>query len=195
VTDAGSTGRKLVFWWRSCIQVRHAGGTCGAVRSEGGTPLSRDGALLYSRAPGVVVIRVSWSRSKAVVRFRPCCAWIVNGRDGSYRTYGNIRSWWCGPTVLVCLDTFGLLASRRRADGFLCALSVLRSGRFAFCHGTIGFLDTALCTFWSRSGSIHGAAVERSGTAGGMKRVLPAKVEEGLQCAVGWLLGLGAGGE
>ena len=78
---------------------------------------------------------------------------------------------------------------------FLCALSVLRSGRFAFCYGTVGFPDTALCTFWSLSGSIHGAAVERSGTAGGMKRVFPAKVEEGLQCAVGWVLGASAGGE
>ena len=46
----------------------------------------------------------------------------------------------------------------KRADGFLCALSVLRSGRFAFGHGTVGFPDTALCTFRSRSGSIHGAA-------------------------------------
>jgi len=36
--------------------------------------------------------------------------------------------------------------------------------------------------------------VERSGTAGGMKRVLPAKVEEGLQCGVGWVLGSGVGG-
>ncbi len=31
--------------------------------------------------------------------------------------------------------------------------------------------------------------MERSGTAGGMKRVLPVEVEEGLQCAVGWVLG------
>ena len=29
-------------------------------------------ALLYSSAPGGVVIGVSWSRSKAVVRFRSC---------------------------------------------------------------------------------------------------------------------------
>ena len=35
--------------------------------------------------------------------------------------------------------------------------------------------------------------MERNGTAGGMKRVLPAKVEEGLQCAVEWFLGSGAG--
>ena len=73
VTGAGGTGRKLVFWWRSCSQVRHAGGTCGAGGSEGGTPLSRDGVLLYSRAPGGVVIGVSWFRAKAVVRFRSCC--------------------------------------------------------------------------------------------------------------------------
>jgi len=33
--------------------------------------------------------------------------------------------------------------------------------------------------------------VERSGTAGGMKRVLPVEVEEGLQCGVGWVLGSG----
>ncbi len=36
--------------------------------------------------------------------------------------------------------------------------------------------------------------LQRSGTAGGMKRVLPAKVEEGLQCAVGRLLGSGVAG-
>ena len=88
----------------------------------------------------------------------------------------------------------GYAASEARRWVFMGALSVLRSGRFAFCHGTVGFLDTALCTFWSRSGSFHGAAVERSGTAGGMKRVLPAKVEEGLQCAVRWVLGSGVGG-
>ena len=55
-----STGRKLAFCWRSCTQGRHAVGNCGAGWSEGGTPLSRDGALLYSRAPGVVVIGVSF---------------------------------------------------------------------------------------------------------------------------------------
>ena len=79
VTGAGGTGRKLVFWWRSCSQVRHAGGNCGAGRSEGGTPLSRDGVLLYSRAQGVAIIWVSWSRSKAVLRFRSCCGrlWMV----------------------------------------------------------------------------------------------------------------------
>ena len=36
-------------------------------------------------------------------------------------------------------------------------------------------------------------AYSRSG--GGMKRVLPAKVEKGLQCAVWWLLGSGARGD
>ena len=30
VTGAGGTGRKLVFWWRSCSQGRHAGGNCRA---------------------------------------------------------------------------------------------------------------------------------------------------------------------
>lgn len=40
VTDAGSTGRKLAFCWRSCSQVRHAAGNCAAGKSEGGTPLS-----------------------------------------------------------------------------------------------------------------------------------------------------------
>ena len=67
MTDAGSTGRKLVFCWRSCSQVRHAGGTCGAMESEGGSPLSRDGAILYSRSPEGVVIGVSWLRSKMVI--------------------------------------------------------------------------------------------------------------------------------
>jgi len=35
--------------------------TAGLAGSEGGSPLSRDGALLYSRAPGGVVLWVSWS--------------------------------------------------------------------------------------------------------------------------------------
>jgi len=60
VTGAGGTGRKLVLCWRSCTQGRHAGGNCRAGRSEGGSPLSRDGALLYSRAPGGVLIGVSF---------------------------------------------------------------------------------------------------------------------------------------
>ena len=81
VTGAGGTGRKLVFWWRSCSQVRHAGGTCGAVGSEGGTPLSRDGALLYSRSPEGVVIGVSWFRSKVVIV-------SIKRRNGNYKTYG-----------------------------------------------------------------------------------------------------------
>ena len=46
--------------------------TAGLAGSEGGSPLSRDGALLYSRAPGGVVLGVSCSRAKAVVRFRAC---------------------------------------------------------------------------------------------------------------------------
>ncbi len=82
MTDAGSTGSKLAFWWRSCIQVRHAGGYCGAVGSEGGTPLSRDGVLLYSRSPGGLVLGVRWFRSKAVI----VC---INRRNGSYKTYGD----------------------------------------------------------------------------------------------------------
>jgi hypothetical protein len=78
--------------------------------------------------------------------------------------------------------------------GFCAPCRYSDQGALPFFCVAIGFLDTALCTFWSRSGSIHGAAVERSGTAGGMKRVLPAKVEEGLQCAVVWLLGSGVAG-
>ena len=73
-----------------------------------------------------------------------------------------------------------------RIKGFFCALCFLSW----FCR----ISDTALCTFWSRSGSFHGAAVERSGTAGGMKRVLPVEVEEGLQCGVRWVLRSGAAG-
>ena len=83
-----------------------------------------------------------------------------------------------------------MLASRRRADEFLCALSVLRSGRFAFAHGTVGFLIQRSAP----SGAVAGRFMELRGaysrSGGGMKRVLPAKVEEGLQCAGGWLLGL-----
>ncbi|MEI7788353.1 MAG: hypothetical protein WCI23_06855 [Chlorobiaceae bacterium] len=87
-----------------------------------------------------------------------------------------------------------MLASRRRADGFLCALSVLRSGRFAFAHGTVGFMIQRSAP----SGAVVGRFMELRGaysrSGGGMKRVLPAKVEEGLQCAVGWLLGSGVAG-
>ena len=36
--------------------------------------------------------------------------------------------------------------------------------------------------------------MERSGTAGGMKRVLPVEAEEGLQCGVGLGFGVGVGG-
>ena len=64
--------------------------TAGLAGSEGGTPLSRDGALLYSRAPGVVLIGVSSTRSMAVVRFRSCRAGLVvivmNMRDETDRT-------------------------------------------------------------------------------------------------------------
>ena len=80
MTDAGSTGRKLAFWWRSCSQVRHAGSSCGAGWSEGGTPLSRDGVLLYSRSPEGVVIGASWFRSKVVIV-------RIKRRNGSYKTY------------------------------------------------------------------------------------------------------------
>ena len=90
-----------------------------------------------------------------------------------------------------CLTAHGKPKARRWLFVRLCRYSdqgaLLLSG---YCR----IIDTALCTFWSRSGSIHGAAVERSGTAGGMNRVLPAKVEEGLPCAVGWLLGSGVAG-
>ena len=77
VTGAGGTGRKLAFCWRSCTQGRHAGGNCGAGWSEGGSPLSRDGALLYPSGPGAVVIGVSYTRAKAVLRFRSCRAGLV----------------------------------------------------------------------------------------------------------------------
>jgi len=62
------------------MQVRHAAGYCGAVGSEGGTPLSRDGALLYSRSPEGVVIGVSWFRSMVVIV-------SIKRRNGSYKTY------------------------------------------------------------------------------------------------------------
>ena len=49
------------------------------------------------------------------------------------------------------------------------------------------------------SGAVAGRFMELRGaysrSGGGMKRVLPAKVEEGLQCAGGWLWVAGAGGE
>ncbi len=105
-----------------------------------------------------------------------------------------LRGGRCSPMEFGWLDASGLLASRRRADGFLCALSVLRSGRFAFAHGTVGFLIQRSAP----SGAVAGrfmklrGAYSRSG--GGMKRVLPAKVEEGLQCAVGLILGSGVAG-
>jgi len=48
------------------------------------------------------------------------------------------------------------------------------------------------------SGAVAGRFMELRGaysrSGGGMKRVLPAKVEEGLQCAVGWVLESGVAG-
>ena len=82
----------------------------------------------------------------------------------------------------------------KRADGILCALSVLRSGRFAFGHDTVGLLIQRSAP----SGAVAGRFMELRGaysrSGGGMKRVLPAQVEEGLLCAVGWLLGSGVAG-
>ena len=61
VTGAGGTGRKLVFWWRSCSQGRHAGGVLLCwFRAMGGTPpldsavgMVRDGFVpaLYPLSP------------------------------------------------------------------------------------------------------------------------------------------------
>ncbi len=89
---------------------------------------------------------------------------------------------------LVWLASPLLLASRRRADGFLGALSVFRSGRFAFCHDAAGFVIRRSAP----SGAEAGRFMERRGaysrSGGGMKRVLPVEVEEGLQCGVGWVL-------
>ena len=59
-----------------------------------------------------------------------------------------------------------------------------------FCQGTAGLLIRRSAP----SGAVAGRFMELRGaysrSGGGMKRVLPAKVEEGLQCAGGWLLGL-----
>ena len=79
----------------------------------------------------------------------------------------------------------------KRADGILCALSVLRSGRFAFGHGTVGFPDTALCTFRSRSGSIHGAAW--SVVAERRRNEASSSREGGGRHAVRWWLAFGVG--
>ena len=55
-----------------------------------------------------------------------------------------------------------------------------------FCQGTAGLLIRRSAP----SGAVAGRFMELRGaysrSGGGMKRVLPAKVEEGLQCAVGW---------
>ncbi len=53
--------------------------------------------------------------------------------------------------------------------------------------------------FCAPSGAVAGRFMELRGaysrSSGGMKRVFPAKVEEGLQCAVWRVLGAGAGGD
>ena len=82
----------------------------------------------------------------------------------------------------------------KRADGFLCALPVHRQGTL--------LLLMVLSDFRIRrsapSGAVAGRFMELRGaysrSGGGMKRVLPAKVEEGLQCAVGWVLESGVAG-
>jgi len=96
----------------------------------------------------------------------------------------------------VCLSGCVWFAGKPKVRRwFLCALSVLRSGRFAFGHGTVGFLIRRSAP----SGAVAGRFMELRGaysrSGGGMKRVLPAKVEEGLQCAVWWLLESGTRGE
>ena len=64
-----------------------------------------------------------------------------------------------------------------------------------FCQGTAGLLIRRSAP----SGAVAGRFMELRGaytrSGGGMKRVIPAKVEEGLQCAVGWVFVAGAGGE
>ena len=94
-------------------------------------------------------------------------------------------------SIGVCLTGWLWFAGKPKVRRlFLCALSVLRSGRFAFGHGTVGLLIQRSAP----SGAVAGRFMELRGaysrSGGGMKRVLPAKVEEGLQCAVWWLLGL-----
>ena len=109
VTGAGGTGRKLVFWWRSCTQVRHAGGTCGAGGSEGGSPLS---ILLWE---------------------------VVNGSYGAGRASGMSNDG--RQPDGACLAGWLWFAGKPKVRRwFLCALSVLRSGRFAFGHDTVGLL-------------------------------------------------------
>ena len=60
-----------------------------------------------------------------------------------------------------------------------------------FCQGTAELMIRRSAP----SGAVAGRFMELRGaysrSGGGMKRVLPAKVEEGLQCAVGWFLGPG----
>jgi len=63
-----------------------------------------------------------------------------------------------------------------------------------FCQGTAGLLIKRSAP----SGAVAGRFMELRGaysrSGGGMKRVLPAKVKEGLQCAVSWFFGLGVAG-
>ena len=95
----------------------------------------------------------------------------------------------------VCLSGCVWFAGKPKVRRlFLCALSVLRSGRFAFGHGTVGFLIRRSAPFGAVAGRFMELRGAYSRSGGGMKRVLPAQVEEGLLCAVGWLLGSGVAG-
>ena len=99
-------------------------------------------------------------------------------------------------SIGVCLTGWLWFAGKPKARRwFLCALSVLRSGRFAFGHGTVGFLIRRSAPFGAVAGRFMELRGAYSRSGGGMKRVLPAKVEKGLQCAVWWLLGSGARGD
>ena len=101
----------------------------------------------------------------------------------------------CGcSTALPRHQSLGVCSKRSAQMGFYGRFVGIPIRALCFLSWFCRISDTALCTFWSRSGSFHGAAVERSGTAGGMKRVLPVEVEEGLQCAVGCVLGSGVAG-
>ena len=165
--------------------------TAGLAGSEGGTPLSRDGALLYSGAPEGVVIGMSWSRSKAVVRVRDCCVGFLDWRDWAGRASGVSNGGRQPDGRLFWLGAFGLLASRRRADGFLCALSVLRSGRFAFCHSTVGFLIQRSAP----SGAVAGRFMELRGAdsrSGGRNEASSSRVGGGRLAVRSWV-GFGGG--
>ena len=67
--------------------------------------------------------------------------------------------------------------------GALLFVMVLSDFRYSALH----LLEPERVVSWSCGG------VKRNG--GGMKRVLPVEVEEGLQCGVGWVLGSGVGGD